>query len=155
MAPTSLALERQGSTTSNSLLKPHRLKRKRLIQPLFDREDKNTQTLSVGSLRILYRYQPVSMVGHSVPLQVGFAVSRSIGGAVTRNRVKRILRETFRHNLRGFTEKLSNRKDVLTMMIVVRRLPADDSRLKRDLLDSIEQLVAAIESNPNPPSLSD
>ena len=144
MAPTSLALERHGSTPSNGLPKPHRLKRKRLIQPLFDREDKKTQSLSVGSLRILYRYQPVSMVGQSVPLQVGFAVSRSIGGAVTRNRVKRVLRETFRHNLQGVTEKLSNQKDVLTMMIVVRRLPADESRLKRDLLDSLEQLVAGL-----------
>ena len=95
------------------------------------------------------------MVGQSVPLQVGFAVSRSIGGAVTRNRVKRVLRETFRHNLQGVTEKLSNQKDVLTMMIVVRRLPADESRLQRDLLDSLEQLVAVVEFGSNPTSLSE
>ncbi len=41
------------------------------------------------------------------------------------------------------------------MMIVVRRLPADESRLQRDLLDSIELLVAAVESGSNPTSLSE
>jgi len=41
------------------------------------------------------------------------------------------------------------------MMIVVRRLPADESRLKRDLLDSLEQLVAVVEFGSNPTSLSE
>lgn len=147
MARTSPAFTRLGLPPSYRHPSSHRLKRKRLIQPLFDREDEKTSSLSVGSLRISYRFQPEALVGQAVPLQVGFAVSRSIGGAVTRNRVKRVLRETFRHKLQEITEKLTDQKDVLTMMIIVRRLSVDESRLKRDLLVGIEQLLEAIESN--------
>lgn len=146
MTPTSLDAERKGLTPSYRLPKSHRLKRKRLIQPLFDREDEKTRALSVGSLLTLFRYQAPSVVGQTVPFQVGFAVSQSIGGAVTRNRVKRILRETFRQNLDDLTEQLDRQSDVLTMMIVTRHLPADESTLKKDLVDSIKQLALIVGS---------
>jgi len=74
----------------------HHLKRKSLIEPLFDRTDQSTHSVASGSVRVLYRLVDESI--SETTYQIGVAVGRSAGSAVKRNRVKRIIRETVRLN---------------------------------------------------------
>jgi ribonuclease P protein component len=73
--------------------------------------------------------------------RVGFVVSRAVGNAVTRNRVKRRLRELVRARLRSLPD---------TGLLVVRALPASaaasSAELARDLDKALRRLgVASIE----------
>ena len=92
-------------------------------------------------------------MGVEVSLQVGFAVGKSTGGAVVRNRVKRILREVYRMNQRVLVDLFSERPDVLTMMIVYRGNPADEEALRTDLAGALSRLAGRFKSDsPTPPT---
>ena len=97
-----------------------RLKRRRLIRALFDRERTDVASVAAGSVRLVYRFASLEEVGQAVPVQFGFAVGRRTGGAVTRNRIKRLLRETVRVHRHLLTEPLAGRPDTLTVMILFR-----------------------------------
>ncbi len=140
MAPTSLDLGREEASRSFRFPRTHRLKRKRLIEPLFNRDEPNTNTVSVGCIRILYRFADPASVEVLTPLQVGFAVRRTAGRAVVRNRTKRILREVFRTNNERLLDQLADREDVLTVMVVVRHLPDEEDVLRHDLIASLRSL---------------
>ena len=72
-----------------------RLKRRRLIRPLFDRDRDDVGTVAVGCVRLLYRTVARAETGYDTPVQVGFAPGR-FRGAIARNRVRRLLREGYR-----------------------------------------------------------
>ena len=145
MAPTSLKTGRGEFHRSNRLPKTHRLKRRKLIQSLFDQGNPDTNTISSGSVRLLFRFTASDSVGKSVPVQVGFAVRKHSGNAAVRNRTKRILREVYRTNQHPLIEALADKRDVLTLMIVLRHLPQDDSVVRRDLQEALSRLAAAID----------
>ena len=147
MAPNSLDLKRKEVSRSFRFPRTYRLKRKRLIEPLFNRDEPNTNTVSVGCIRILYRFADQASVEILTPLQVGFAVRRTVGGAVVRNRTKRILREVFRTHNQRLLDHLSDREDVLTVMVVVRHLPDDEDVLRHDLIDSLHSLEEELGTN--------
>lgn len=147
MAHTSLDSGRKKASRSFRFPRTHRLKRKRLIEPLFDRDEPNTNTVSVGCIRVLYRFADPASVEVPTPLQVGFAVRRTVGGAVVRNRTKRILREVFRTNNERLLDQLSGREDVLTIMVVVRHLPDDEDVLRHDLIASLRSLEEELGTN--------
>jgi ribonuclease P protein component len=65
--------------------------------------------------------------GSTGPVQVGFTVSKAVGNAVTRNRVKRRLRHLTREHLPSL-EELSGRA-----ALVVRALPASAEASYADL----------------------
>ena len=123
-----------------------RLKRQRLIRPLFERSRKDVETVSSGSIRILYRIVPRAETGTDVPVQVGFAPGR-IPTAVRRNRVKRILREVYRVHQSDLIDLFHHTDQTLTLM-VLRRGPDEDaeSRIRRDLPQALEELVRRISS---------
>ncbi len=74
------------------------------------------------------------------PVQVGFTVSKAVGNAVTRNRVKRRLRHLTREHL-PVLEELSGRA-----ALVVRALPASAeasyAELGADLARSLGRVMA-------------
>lgn len=72
---------------------------------------------------------------------------RTVGGAVVRNRTKRILREVFRTNNERLLDRLSGREDVLTVMVVVRHLPDDEDVLRHDLIASLRSLEEELGTN--------
>lgn len=78
------------------LSRSHRLRRRRLIRPLFDRSRSDVHTASVGCVRVMYRRVEPGELPAGVPIQAGFAVGRGTGSAVARNRVKRLMREAYR-----------------------------------------------------------
>ncbi len=123
-----------------------RLKRRRLIRPLFDKTRQDVGTVSVGSIRLLYRMVPRSETGAREPVQVGFAVGR-MGGAVRRNAAKRAMRETCRVNQKLLQQAAPSQEETLTVMILYRGRKLHD-HLRGDLEEALRQLsthVRAVE----------
>ena len=138
-----------------------RLKRRRLIRPLFDRARPDVGRVRVGTVQILYRVVPREATGVDTLLQVGLAPGRR-PTAVERNRIRRALRETFRLHQGPLLEALDGRPDCLTAFVLFRgRAATVTADLQRDLPEALRRLAArsAAEANPvvtrrasNPPA---
>ncbi|MXW15138.1 MAG: ribonuclease P [Rhodothermaceae bacterium] len=115
-----------------------RLKRRRLIAPLFERSASDTKSLVAGSIRILYRFVPRSTTGADTPIQVGFAPGRC-RNAVQRNRIRRQMREAWRRNQNLIGFEALPAAETLTLM-VLRRSPDRNDRLSQDLLQAMHLL---------------
>lgn len=127
---------------TNRLPRAFRLRHQRLIRPLFDRTRTDVGTLSQGCIRLLYRIVPRREVGADVPLQVGFAAGRQARHAVERNRIRRLLRETYRLHQQPLLELFRPRPDALTLMILYRAQPSQArERIRRDLPEALHRLV--------------
>ena len=144
MASTSLDAGRTGLRSSSRLPKNRRLSRQRLIRPLFDRDNPDTKTISAGCIRILFGKVAVDAVDHRVPTQTGFAVGRAVGKAVARNRVKRILRDEYQKHQEALAEAFTVDDFVLTLMIVVRRMPEMEGVLRLDLAEALRRMINSI-----------
>lgn len=72
------------------------------------------------------------------PTRVGVTVSRKVGKAVTRNRVKRWVREAFRQNREQVPETMD-------LVLVARqgRVPPDFASVVSELLDAAQRLPTA------------
>ncbi|GAB3046107.1 ribonuclease P protein component [Sediminivirga luteola] len=111
------------------LAREHRLRR-----PADFSRTTRTGRRSGGRFLVLYRAE--RPVDESHAPRVGFVVSRAVGNAVTRNRVKRRLRAIMHQELRRLPEGTD---------IVVRALPASASADFRDLQRSIEKALRRTE----------
>lgn len=121
-----------------------RLKRQRLIRPLFDRSRNDVGTLSRGCIRILYRIVPREETGTNAPVQVGFAPGR-IDKATRRNRIKRILREVYRMHQHDLVDLLSSTEDTLTLMILHRGSDEGaEANIRGDLPSVLAQLASRL-----------
>ncbi|GIV58792.1 MAG: ribonuclease P [Bacteroidetes bacterium] len=128
-----------------------RLKRQRLIRPLFDRRRDDVGTVAGGCVRLLYRVAPPEEVGQRVPVQVGFSAGGRIRRAVTRNRIKRILREVYRVHQQGLIDLFAQREGTLTLMILFRGDPEEAPRcIPRDLPRALARLQARLTPAPDP-----
>lgn len=118
-----------------------RLKRRRLIRPLFDRRAEDVGTVTAGCIRLLYRVVPRAETGHDVPVQVGFAPGRR-RTAVARNRIRRLLREVYRVHQHGLVGLFSHRPDeALTVMLLFRSRDADADAIHADLPRALDRLL--------------
>ena len=104
----------------NTFPRNRRLKRRKLIQSLFDRSSQDTSSIKRGPIKLLYRRVEASTTGTSSPLQIGFAIGRSLGGAVERNRIKRALRETFRKHRLVLERDVAVESSTLIVMVLLR-----------------------------------
>lgn len=119
-----------------------RLKRRRLLRPLFDRKRRDVGTVAAGCVRLLFRTVPRADTGRQAPVQVGFAPGR-IRTAVRRNRIRRLLREVYRRHQHALVDLFVQRGDTLTVMMLFRGRPeAADACIPRDLPAALEQLAA-------------
>jgi ribonuclease P protein component len=82
------------------------------------------------------------------PAQVGFVVSRAVGGAVVRNRVRRRLRHLVRDRLVDLPAGA---------VLVVRAVPAaagaSYDELRGDLARCLERVLARVQTQPAAPDL--
>jgi ribonuclease P protein component len=122
-----------------------RLKRQRLIRPLFKRDRADVRQLRSGPVVIRYRLVTPASVGVDTSLQTAFAVGRAIGDRPARNRVKRIMRETFRLHQEDLVQSMSNRPEVLTMMILFRgRFEGASRAIRSALPEAMSHLLAQL-----------
>ena len=136
------------------LPRARRLKRRRLIRPLFQRDAPDVGRLRAGVVRLLYRTVPREATGLDTPLQVGFAPGRTTT-KVARNRVRRAMRETFRHHQAALLRQLDGRDDTLTVFVLFQgRAATAPSDLRRDLPRALDRLVRQLgdaSETPGPP----
>ena len=123
-----------------SFYRSHHLKRKRLIEPLFNRNEPSVRSVAAGSIRLVYRLVSDQDLSCEVRFQIGVAVGRSAGPAVRRNRIKRVIREAIRLNQGLLHDIACNEGTLLTAMVIFRGNGADISETPRDMVRSIEKL---------------
>lgn len=129
-----------------------RLKKQSLIRPLFDRNRDDVGSLARGSIRLLYRIVSREEAAHDVPIQVGFAPGRG-ASAVIRNRIKRVLREVYRLNQQSLIDLFSDRRVLLTLMILYRGRSVDaDEEIRRDLPRALRELGRLLGESSTPHS---
>ena len=114
----------------------HHLKRKSLIEPLFDRSNRSTQSVASGTIRIVYRF--VDEPDISVPFQFGIAVGKKSGSAVRRNRIRRVIRESVRLN----QALIPLGESLLTAMIIFRGHFERLDKTPNDVVACLEKLAA-------------
>lgn len=79
------------------------------------------------------------------PAQVAFAVpKRTFKKAVTRNRIKRILRESYRRNKRFFYEDLKNKeRQIRVMLIFTHKEPLELKESDAKIILTLQRLIKA------------
>ena len=130
------------SGPSERFPRSQRLKRRRLIRPLFDRGDAHTQSVARGCVRLLYRRVDRSLTGTDTWIQAGFAPGRQ-PTAVKRNRLRRLMRETWRRHRDLITKERITPAETLTVMVLYRARTAD-AWVSEDLVQAMRALSSAL-----------
>lgn len=129
----------------HSFPRAHRLKRQRLIRPLFARDRADVRTLRVGPIAVRYRLAEPAEVGQKVPVQVAFAVSRGIGSKPARNRIRRVMREVYRVRQHGLVDLFASRPEVLTLVVLYRgRREGAEPAVRRALPEALDRVARAL-----------
>ncbi len=127
----------------HTLPRRSRLKRRRLIRALFDRSRSDVHTLAHGCIRLVYRMAAADEVALDVPVQVGFIPGKRIRTATARNRIKRLLRETYRVHQHPLHAACITQPSTLTLMILFRGTAAHAAPcIRRDLPVLLKRLAA-------------
>lgn len=130
-----------------------RLKRRRLIRPLFERGAPDVGRVRSGTVRVLYRVVPREATGLDTPLQAGFAPGRT-RTKVVRNRIRRALRETFRARQHVLLDLVDDPDRALTLFVLFQGREATAAAdVRRDLpraLDRVAERLAAPDRPPSP-----
>ena len=125
----------------NRFPRDYHLKRRRLIRALFDKSRSDVGFIHVGVAQIRYRVVPRSEVGADVPVQIGFAPGSRMRTKVIRNRVRRVMRETFRNHQKGLVDLFNRQSDCLTLMVLFRgQEDTADDDLRRDFPEALKRL---------------
>lgn len=128
-----------------------RLKRRRLIRPLFDRSASDVGVVRAGSVVVRYRIVPRDEVGGAVPVQVGVAAPRRLGSKPDRNRVRRVLRETFRVHQHALVDLFAERPTTLTLMLLYQgQRPGAETAIRDALPGALDRLARRLAESERP-----
>lgn len=115
-----------------------RIKHRRLIEPLFERDNPSSHSVRGGVIRIVYRFVAPELVPG--PFQIGVAVGRSRGSAPRRNRVKRILRDAIRHDQPRLERIADQEGQSLTAMVLFQGKKESSERIRSDFAQAMQRL---------------
>ncbi len=125
----------------NAFPRRRRLKRRRLLRPLFDRARHDVGRVRVGTVVLLYRAVRREETGEDTAYQVCFAPGRIVRGA-GRVRLRRVMREAFRLHQHGLLDAFEARPDCLTVVVLFRGRAATAERdIARDLPEALRRLA--------------
>ena len=134
----------QEASRRHTFPRSHRLKRRDLIRSLFDRQRDDVGTVTSGCIRLLYRLVDRPETGHDVPIQVGFAPGGRTSSAVQRNRIRRLLRETYRRHQYVLRDLVQEPERTLIVMMLFRSDPdRDANNIASDLPNAMERLASS------------
>jgi ribonuclease P protein component len=137
----------------NTYPRAHRLKRRRLIRPLFERGHSDVGRVSAGVVQVRYRIVPREETGTGAPIQFGFAPGRRARTNVGRTRLRRLMRETYRLHQHGLRDLFGGRPDSLTAMVLFRGQEATAAEdLRRDLPLALRRLEDRLRAEAPPPA---
>lgn len=123
----------------------HSLKRARLVRALFDRSRSDVLSVSAGCVRFLYRSVSTTDLPGSLAVQSVFVVSRRVGGAVVRNRIRRLMKERFRQLRPALDTVLGTCGKRITLAIVYRGSGKTERRsVAEDLAVAMTMLVGRL-----------
>ena len=96
---------------------------------------------------VLYRFQRDedggATAGGQAPARVGFSVSKRLGSAVERNRVKRCLREAYRLNKPGFYHELASKNCRIALMFVyVGKDILEYTLIEKSMISALKKIMA-------------
>lgn len=120
------------------------LKRRLLIKALYNRDDKAVFSVSKGCIRIVARLVSFEEAESRVPFLVGVTVAKRVGPAVVRNRIKRLMRESFRTHQHIIHALGLSR--CMTLMLLYRGSTDQIPDISDDLPDALEKLPESIQS---------
>lgn len=125
-----------------------RLKQRRFIRALFDRNRKDVHSVAAGSVRLVIRSVPRKDCAAGAPVQVGFAPGRGVRKAVARNRIKRVLREVYRVHQHLLVDLFRDSDRTLTVMVLFRGTPETLGRAREDLPRALQQVASRFRTAP-------
>jgi len=97
---------------------------------------------------LLFRQIPKNPSLAEPAVQIGFAVSRSAGNAVRRNRIKRLMREEYRACREEVEARLEKANSRFIVMAVLRNPNTDETAIRGALRKSLEHLIGEEISSP-------
>ena len=130
----------------HGLSKSERIKRKKDFQRVF--QSGSTVLSSDKKLRAIYYLENLHECGG---IKVAFAVHKKAGKAVWRNRVKRLLRESFRLNKRIFYSSVNPENDLLLVVFSLNSINEENYKkiylkdLMSPVIDLMEKIKGSIE----------
>ncbi len=127
----------------NAFPRSRRLKRRRLLRPLFDRARPDVGRVRVGPVVVLHRVVERAETGEDAPVQVCFAPGRVVRG-VGRVRLRRVMRETFRTHQQPLLAAMAGRPDCLTLVVLYRgKAETAEAEIRRCLPEALRRLAAS------------
>jgi ribonuclease P protein component len=127
---------------SNTFTKEERLSGKKTFDVLM----KHGEDFYQFPFRVKWMFAEKPM---AFPAQVAFAVpKRTFKSAVTRNRIKRILRESYRRNKSVFYEDLRKRNvQIRVMLIFTHKLPLELQESDAKIILTLQRLIKASDAS--------
>lgn len=126
-----------------------RLKRRRLIRPLFQHDRPGVGRVSEGVIQLRWRLVARAETGSDTPLQVGFAPGRRTRTKVGRNRLRRVMREAWRTSQAPLLELMRTTPGrTLTVFALFRgREAGAEADIRRDVPAAMARLTRRLSTD--------